>query len=107
MPTRPNFTELELDGDTVFVRGMSAPDDPEDFADIVDIRVVLVQGERIQPAAVDELASDWVARIPAADTDAAARFQEGPATVFGVETRRQDATTITWTQNLTIRAVDR
>jgi hypothetical protein len=107
MPARPNFTELEMEGDTVFVRGLSAPDDPEDFADIIDIRVVLVQGQRIQPASVDELVSDWVARIPAADPDGGTRFEEGPATVFGVETRHKDATTITWTQNLMITAVDR
>jgi hypothetical protein len=107
MPFRPNFTALEIDGDTVLVRGLSAPNDPEDFADIVDIRVVLVQGDRVHPATVDELMSDWVARVPVQDPGGTAGdFGPGDAVVFGVETRRRDATTITWTQHLPISPMD-
>jgi len=106
MAFRPNFTALEIDGGTVFVRGLSAPNDPADFADIVDIRVVLVQDDRVQPGAIDNLMSDWVARLPVQDpAGAAGDFHVGDAVAFGVETRRKDATTITWTQTLPITAV--
>ena len=106
MPIRPNFTALESDGDSVFVRGQSSPNDPQDLADVVDIRVVLVQGDRIQPGFVAEIASDWVARVPIQDPDGAgADFQLGDATVFGWETRRLHASTFTWFQSLPISQV--
>lgn len=103
MPIRPNFTALESDGDSVFVRGQSSPNDPQDFADVVDIRVVLVQGDRIAPGMVEELASDWVARVPVRDPNGdGADFQLGDATAFGWETRGLHAGTFTWIQTLPI-----
>jgi hypothetical protein len=106
MPVRPNFTALESDGNEVFVRGQSSPNDPQDFADIVDIRVAVVQGGRIHSSAVQQLASDWVAVVPVKDPNGAqADFQLGDATAFGWETRGLNAGTFTWIETLPITAV--
>ena len=102
MPFRPNFTALELDGDDVVVRGVSDADDPADLADILDITVVLVQGTRIERRSVDKVMSDWAARVPVSGDGP--DFELGDAAVFGVETRLEHATTITWTQAMPIVA---
>jgi hypothetical protein len=107
MAFRPNFTALESDGDTVFVRGVSDADEPGDLGDILDISVVLVQADRIARGSVDKIASDWVARLPVSDPDGAGGdFRDGDAVAFGIEARRMHATTITWTQTMPIVPVE-
>jgi hypothetical protein len=104
MAYRPNFTALELEDDAVVVHGISDADDPSDLEDIVSINVVLVQGGQVARAAVDEIATAWVARVPF-DGDYGG-FDKGEATVFGVETRFQHAATITWAQAMEIVAAE-
>ena len=107
MGYRPNFTGVELRGSTVHVHGLSAPGDPEFLADIVDIRVVLVQGRRLARATADQLRSDWVARVPVADpAGAGPDFHLGDAVAYGVETHEVNAMTITWIEGVTIEAVE-
>ncbi len=95
MAFKPNFTSARLDGDTVAVSGVSSP---EPAGDIVDIRVILAQGERIERGRVEVVGSSWQAKVPAAG------FVAGPATAFGVETRHEHFTTITWAEQVDIRA---
>lgn len=95
MAFKPNFTAVQRTGDTVVVSGASSP---EPANDIVGIRVILAQGERIEPAAVEKVDSAWRVEIPAEG------FVAGPATAFGVETRREDFTTVTWAQAVDIPA---
>lgn len=106
MGFRPNFTALESDGEIVSVRGISDADDPADLADIIDIQVVLMQGERVGNAAVQKLASDWVATLPVADPAGGTDFAEGAAVVVGIETHRMHATTVTWTQAMEISSAE-
>jgi hypothetical protein len=101
MVARPNFTDVQLAGDTVRVFGTSDPDDPDD---ILDIRVILAQegragGEsaRIAGGSVVQLGSAWRAEVPSEG------FAPGPAVAFGVETRRKNVTTITWAEPVEIR----
>lgn len=100
MPARPNFTDVQIIDGVVRVEGRS----DDDLEDIVDIRVVLVQGERIAGGPVDEIASSWHADLPV--TDPATRsgdFRPGEAVAFGVETRSENLLTMTWTETVTIR----
>lgn len=100
MSVRPNFTDVTIDGDDVRVGGTSDEDDTED---ILDIRVTLVQGERVGAGSVDKVTSVWRALVPVADpAGQGANFAPGPAVAFGVETRRKHSTTTTWAQPLTI-----
>jgi hypothetical protein len=102
MAFRPNFTALELDGDFVFARGLSDGDRPGDLADILAINVTVVQGSRIARGSVDKMQSDWVVRLPVQDPEGGDDFEVDDAAVFGVEMRRQNATTIAWTQVMAI-----
>lgn len=101
MPARPNFTDVELIDDRVSVGGVS---DQEELADIVDIRVVLVQEDRIASGFVEEVTPDWNADVPVKDPDATASdFHTGEAVAMGVETRKENAMTVTWVEGVTIR----
>jgi hypothetical protein len=100
MAAKPNFTDAQIIGDTVRVEGKS----DDDVSDIIDIRVVLVQGKRIAGGSVDQISSGWKAELPV--TDPAARsgdFRVGEAVAFGVETRSENLLTMTWTETVTIR----
>jgi hypothetical protein len=93
MAFKPNFTGVHRDGEAVIVSGTS---DADSVDDIVDIRVVLAQGDRVQRAVVDTIGADWNTGVPGDG------FAAGPATAFGIETRRENATTITWAQPVDI-----
>jgi hypothetical protein len=101
MPARPNFTDARIIGDTVRVEGRSDPNDP-DLADILDIRVVLVQDKRMASGSVEEISEVWHADLPVSDAAAPGAFHAGDAVVFGVETRSENLLTITWTETVTI-----
>lgn len=104
---KPSFSdEAELTDGEVRVEGQSLDDTG---TDILDIRVVLVQEDRITSAHVDKAGTSWHATLPDPDgPDAGSvEFEEGPAVAFGVETRRHNFTAITWTEPVTIRAVSR
>jgi hypothetical protein len=103
MGLRPNFTVLESDGNNVSVRGISDLDDPAELADVLDIQVILLQGARVGRGAVAKIASDWVATVPVRDPDGVGPdFAVDDAVVVGIETHREHATTITWTQPMAI-----
>jgi hypothetical protein len=93
MPARPNFTEARLAGGRVAVRGQT---DPEPEGDVLGIRVVLAQGARTTTGDVQSFGMNWEVELPGEG------FAAGPAAAFGVETRRENATTITWSQPLEI-----
>jgi hypothetical protein len=86
MSVRPNFTGVERRGDKVRVSGVS----DDDFADIVDIQVVLTQGNQIVRKVVQDRGSVWVVEFDSKD------FVAGPVMVFGWETRKENFTTISW-----------
>jgi hypothetical protein len=96
MATRPNFTDAQLINGTVRVEGKS----DDDISDLVDIRIVLVQGDRISAGTVENIQAVWHAELPAAGTGA---FQPGDAVAFGVETRSTNFLTMTWTEPVKIR----
>lgn len=96
MPARPNFTDAQLVDGTVRVEGKS----DDDISDVVDIRIVLVQGDRISAGTVATIQAVWHAALPAAATGA---FQVGDAVAFGIETRSTNFLTMTWTQPVRIR----
>jgi hypothetical protein len=102
MPFRPNFTDVELIDEVVRVGGISGE---EDLPDIVDIRVVLVQGERIASGFVDKVTPEWHADVPVRDPDGtAADFRaDEVAVAFGAETRKENAMTITWVEGVKIK----
>jgi hypothetical protein len=108
MPVKPNFTDVQLTGNVVRVSGVS---DEEDPADILDIRITLVQGDRIASdltrvasESVTNLGTNWNAVFPVHDPNGqAADFRRGPVSAFGVEIRMTNATTTTWAQALTIK----
>jgi hypothetical protein len=104
MAFKPNFKDdAELTGDHVFVEGKSG-DTAEDLEDIVDIRVVLVQGDRVASQTVDKVVSDWTVSLPVSDEEGDGEdFHAGAAAAFGVESRRTNFTTITWAGTVTIR----
>lgn len=100
---KPSFSdEAQLTNGSVRVEGQSLDDDG---TDILDIRVVLVQDDQITSAHVDKAGTSWHAILPDPQgPDAGSvEFREGPAVAFGVETRRENFTTITWTEPVTIR----
>lgn len=100
MAAKPNFTDVQLIDGTLRVEGKS----DVDISDIVDIRVVLVQGDRITRGVVDQISSVWHAELPATDPAAASGdFSAGQAVAFGVETHSENVLTMTWTQPVTIR----
>ena len=96
MPARPNFTDAQLIDGIVRVEGKS----DDDISDLVDIRIVLVQANRIAAGTVEQISAVWHAELPAAATGA---FQVGDAVAFGIETRSTNLLTMTWTQPVQIR----
>jgi hypothetical protein len=101
MPARPNFTDVQLSDGTLRVEGRS----DDEIPDLVDIRVVLVQGDRITRGSVDpgQLSAGWIAELPATDAAGSGDFTAGQAVAFGIETRSENSLTMTWTQAVTIR----
>jgi hypothetical protein len=99
--TKPNFTDARIIGDNVRVEGRSDPSDP-DLADIVDIRVVLVQGERMAGGSVEQISEVWHADLPVSDAAAPGAFRACDAVAFGVETRSENFLTMTWTETVSI-----
>jgi hypothetical protein len=98
MSVRPNFTDVNHSGDAVVLTGIS---DPEPSGDIVDIRVVLSQGERVESAVVETVGDAiWTVDVPSAG------FVAGPAVAIGIETRRENSATLTWTQPVQIPSPD-
>jgi hypothetical protein len=97
MPGKPSFTDVQIVGDKLRVGGES----DADVSDVVDIRVTLVQGQRIAAAPVSQIASSWKAELPVSDP--AGDFQAGEAVAFGVETRSENVLTMTWAETVTIR----
>lgn len=102
MPGKPNFTGAQLSGGTLQVFGTSDTSDPPGN-DLLDIRVVVTQeaqaeGDppRIASGSVAELSAAWQADLPSEG------FARRTAVAFGVETRRTNATTTTWTESLEI-----
>jgi hypothetical protein len=93
MASRPNFLEATPDDDAITLRGES---DPEPAGDIVHIHVVLTQGGQTASAEAEPLGADWVARVPREG------FQPGAATAVGVELRKTNSTTTTWTETVEI-----
>ena len=93
MSARPNFTSARLAGGVIRINGTSDPD-PAD--DIVAIRVVLSQGAQNSTADVRGFGENWNVDMPDAG------FAPGPATAFGVESRRENATVTTWAQGVEI-----
>jgi hypothetical protein len=101
MPAKPNFTDAQLIDGIVRVEGESFEDD---LPEIVDIRVVLVQDNRITAGSVQQIGAVWRAELPASDPSSrSGDFEAGDAVAFGWETHKQNALTITWTEPLTIR----
>jgi hypothetical protein len=91
---RPNFTDIARSGTDLIVNGAS---DPDAVDDIVEIRVVLTQGDKIAaPVTVASIFASWKVDVPADG------FEDGTAVAFGIETHREHATTITWSQALDI-----
>jgi hypothetical protein len=89
MASRPNFTDVALHGGAVHVTGQS---DAEPEGDILGIDVVISQGAHSAAASVRNPGGNWNVDVPGEG------FSTGPATVAGTETRRENATTITWAQ---------
>lgn len=93
MPSRPNFTDVDRRGGALVVTGQS---DAEPEGDIVGIHVVATQGGASTGGTVHQPGGNWIVELPGEGFDA------GAVTVVGVETRRENATSITWTQTLEI-----
>jgi hypothetical protein len=94
MASRPNFVKATPDGNDIALRGES---DPAPAGDIVHIHVVLTQGEQTASSEAEPLGENWVARVPGAG------FQPGPATAVGVEMRKTNSATTTWTETVEIK----
>ena len=91
MASRPNFTDVGTDGEFITLTGVS---DPEPPGDIVHIHVVLSQGAQTADGEGAPLGAEWHAPVRAEG------FQAGPATAVGVEVRKTNATTTTWTETV-------
>lgn len=102
MAAKPNFTDARITGDVVRVEGRSDPSDP-DLADILDIRVILVQGDRMASGSVEQISAVWHANLPVSDAATPGAFDAGEAVVFGVESRKENLLTMTWTETVTIQ----
>jgi hypothetical protein len=101
MPARPNFTDVQLNGNKVKVFGVSQEND---LADLVGIQVFVSQeaqaaGGAVRMAAgfVAQKGSPWSAEF---DNDG---LVAGPAVAIGVETHSQPFTSITWAQPVEIQ----
>jgi hypothetical protein len=100
MPGKPSFTDAQLIDGVVRLEGRSAF---EDVPEIVDIRVVLVQGERITAGSVDQISEVWRAELPATDpSTGSGDFEVGDAVAFGWETHVENFLTMTWMEPLEI-----
>ena len=104
---RPNFTSVILQeadgGGTVLVEGTSDDTDDPALSDIVDIVVVLVQGDRIARQSVNKVTNPWVADVPQRDPAGNGQdFEKGEAIAFGVESRVENSLVMTWTERVTI-----
>jgi hypothetical protein len=95
MAFKHNFTSVRREDDDLVVSGASDPEPPDD---ILAVRVILAQGDRIEAAAVADVGAVWSVHVPSGG------FVAGPATAVGVETRREHSTTITWVQPVEIPA---
>jgi len=100
MAARPNFTDVELDGNNVRVFGVSVE---EDLSDLVGIQVFVSQpaeaeGEpaRIASGVVPQKVSPWSAEFDKGDLVA------GPAVAIGIETHSTPFSAITWAQPVDI-----
>ena len=100
MPARPNFTDVELDGNKLKVFGES---DGNDLDDLVGIQVFVSQAAKAAGGS-PHIAMGFVAQAGAAWT---AEFDKkgvvaGPAVAIGVETHSDPFTAITWAQPVKI-----
>jgi hypothetical protein len=100
MSLRPNFTDVQLDGEKLRVFGESNEDD---LADIVGIQVFVTQQDqagggppRMATGFVPMAGSSWDAEFDSNGVGA------GQATVIGVETHSEPVTTISWAQSVEI-----
>jgi hypothetical protein len=93
MPAKPNFTRVDRRGGAIVLTGET---DPEPEGDLLGIHVVLSQGAQTTAATVSVLGASWNVEL---SEDG---FAAGPANVIGIETRRENATTITWAQAVEI-----
>ena len=95
MMVRPNFESVTMDDTHVTVSGRS---DPDEFRDVISIRVVLVQenvtdgdnADVIKGRRDAGLDAAWSVQLLAGD------FKPGPAVAFGVETHQDNFLTFTW-----------
>jgi hypothetical protein len=101
MSFRPNFTDVQLNGDKLEVFGESNEDDLDN---IVGIQVVISQEDKaaggsahIAAGFVPEATASWSAEIDSAG------FVAGPAVAIGVETHSSPVTAITWAQLVEIQ----
>ncbi len=98
---RPNFHAVNIVGNEVEVTGES---DPEEFEDVISIRVVLVQESVTDGGNVNlevnrrrpVLDPNWSVRFPIGG------FKPGPAVLFGIQTHRENFLTLTWAESKTI-----
>ena len=97
MPARPNFIKAAIDGDAITLRGESDPNPP---GDIVHIRVVLSQDGN------GRVRSRAEGKEPDLEPSSCPRTvsSPGPPMAIGIETRRENSATITWTQAVQIPA---
>ena len=101
MMVRPNFQSVNIVGNDVVVTGES---DPDDFDDVISIRVVLVQEDVSDGGNADleqqrrraALDPNWSVTFTNGD------FKPGPAVAFGIQTHRENFLTLTWTESMTI-----
>jgi hypothetical protein len=93
MSSRPNFTDVNRRGGAIVLTGQS---DPDPDGDILAIHVVLSQGSATAAGTAQTIGANWNVEVPDDGFDA------GPATVAGIETRRENATTTTWAQAVEI-----
>jgi hypothetical protein len=98
---RPNFGSVNIVGNKVVVTGTS---DPDEFEDVISIRVVLVQENATEGGNADleqdrrraALDPNWSVSFPVGG------FKPGPAVAFGIETHRENFLTLTWAESLSI-----
>jgi hypothetical protein len=93
MSARPNFTDVNRRDGAIVLTGQS---DPDPDGDILAIHVVLSQGATTAAGTAQTIGANWIVEV----TDDG--FDTGPATVAGIETRRENATTTTWAQAVEI-----
>jgi hypothetical protein len=92
---RPNFTDVQLDGGTMTVNGVSDPDsDPP-----LDVHVFVEQSGHIAHGPFDKPNTGWTASLTVTPGD----FSVGqPALAYGVEMRKEPFLTTTWSQLIPI-----